>query len=96
VCVFKVNPDAGDVGVTPFYCQALPVSLANPRQTGFAGLANPDLDPRTDRTVSLNPTRIQIWIQQIEYSIRIHGETVTPFRSISMPAGFRRHLLDKI
>jgi len=70
VCVFKVNPDAGDVGVTPFYCQALPVSLANPRQTGFAGLANPDLDPRTDRTVSLNPTRIQIRIQQIEYSIR--------------------------
>jgi len=36
-------------------------------ETGFA--VNPDSDSRTEWMVSLNPTRIQIRIRQIEYAI---------------------------
>jgi len=36
-------------------------------KTGFAGFTDPD--SRTEWTVSLNPTRIQIRIRQIEYDI---------------------------
>ena len=38
-------------------------------KTGFAGFTDPDSDSGTEWTVSLNPTRIQIRIRQIEYDI---------------------------